>query len=211
MLRITVSAETSVTPAQVLALAGTDFSTDRAMIWPNVTEKRLEVHERGETYAEVTEGGTDIARFFWERSRYEWSEPGRVVQTVIDSNVLEPGSTWELRVAPHGAGSTVEMTLESRFRRGMAGQTAHALNRLGGKRLFGWMLRSALRAVERESARSARPNASAAGGPLTRPCSRRRRRRARCNRATAAWLLRLDQPKSPPWRASRPSVSARSP
>lgn len=67
MLRITVSAETSAPPAQVLALAGTDFSAHRAKIWPNVTENRLEVHKQAETYVEVTEGGTDIARFFWER------------------------------------------------------------------------------------------------------------------------------------------------
>jgi hypothetical protein len=155
MLSITVNAETATSPEQVLALAGTDFSAQRAKIWPNVTEKRLEVHQQGETYAEVTEGGTDIARFFWERSRYDWSEPGTVVQTVIDSNVLEPGSTWELRAVPHGYGSRVEMTVARRFRGGPAGRTAHALNRLGGKRLFAWMLRSALRAVERESARPA--------------------------------------------------------
>ena len=38
-MRITVRAESSAPPEQVLALAGTDFSTRRAEIWPNVTEK----------------------------------------------------------------------------------------------------------------------------------------------------------------------------
>lgn len=160
MVRITVSAETSALPQKVLALAGTDFSAGRAKIWPNVTEKRLEVHERGETYAEVTEGGTDIARFFWERSRYDWSEPGTVLQTVIDSNVLEPGSMWELRIEPDNGGSKVEMAVERRFRPGLGGRTAHALNRLGGERLFGWMLRSALSAVERAPARPTGSGAS---------------------------------------------------
>ena len=37
------------------------------------------------------------------------------MQTVIDSNVLEPGSAWQLRVAPHGAGSKVEMIVARRF------------------------------------------------------------------------------------------------
>ena len=31
---------------------------------------------------------------------HDWSEADRIRQTVIDSNVLEPGSTWELRVRP---------------------------------------------------------------------------------------------------------------
>ena len=44
------------------------------------------------------EHGTGPAWFAWERSRYDWSEADRIRQTVIDSNVLEPGSTWELRV-----------------------------------------------------------------------------------------------------------------
>src|SRR5947209_7436602 len=104
MLRITVCAESSASPEQVLALAGTDFSAHRAKIWPNVTEKRLELHEQGCTSVVVTEGGTDIASFAWERSRYDWSEPGTVKQSVLDSNVLEPGSTWELRVAPRSGG-----------------------------------------------------------------------------------------------------------
>jgi hypothetical protein len=151
MLRITVTAETSARPDQVLALAGTDFSAQRARVWLNVTEKRLEVHARGDTNADVTEGGTGIARFFWERCRYDWSQPGTVKATVIDSNVLEPGSTWELRVAPQAGGSTVEMTLERRFRHGVAGRTAQALNRLSGELGFGWMLRSTLKAVERAS------------------------------------------------------------
>jgi hypothetical protein len=136
----------------VLALAGTDFSAHRAKIWPNVTAKRLEVHERGDDYVEVTEGATGIARFAWERSRYDWSEPGTVKQTVIDSNVLEPGSTWGLRITPRdGGGSNVEMTLERRFRRGPAGRFASMLNHLAGRPGWGFYLRKTLKAVARAS------------------------------------------------------------
>jgi hypothetical protein len=53
-----------------------------------VTTRKLEVHERGANFAEVTEDATGIARWFWERSRYDWSEPATVKQTVLDSNVL---------------------------------------------------------------------------------------------------------------------------
>ena len=100
MLNITVAAESAASPERVLALAGTDFSARRAKVWGNVKESRLAVHERGATHVEVTEYGTGPAWFAWERSRYDWSEPDRIRQTVIDSNVLEPGSTWELRVRP---------------------------------------------------------------------------------------------------------------
>ena len=72
-INVTVSAETSASPEQVLA-AARDFSEHRAQIWPNVEAKRLEVHERGDTWAVVTEG-TMVVGVFWERCRYDWSEP----------------------------------------------------------------------------------------------------------------------------------------
>jgi hypothetical protein len=167
VLRITVSAETSASPAQVLTIAGTDFSARRAKIWENVTTKRLEVHERGPTHVEVTEGGTTIARAFWERSRYDWSEPNSVRQTVLDSNVLEPGSTWVLRAAPRdGGGAVVEMMLERSFRRGVAGRVGSALNHAGGRRLWRFMLGKTLRAVERTARQ-----AGAATPPTQTPAS----------------------------------------
>ena len=46
---------TMFAPERVLD-AGRDFSERRADVWPNVTFKHLEVHERGETFADVTEG-----------------------------------------------------------------------------------------------------------------------------------------------------------
>jgi hypothetical protein len=158
VLNITVTAETSASPPQVIALAGTEFSAHRAEIWPNVTPRRLEVHDRGHTSAEVTEGATGIARFAWERSRYDWSQPGVVKQTVLDSNVVEPGSTWELRVLPReGGGSLVEMTLARRFRPSLAGRYGSVLNHLAGRPGWRSFLRRALNAVERDSTPAGHP------------------------------------------------------
>jgi hypothetical protein len=163
VLSLTVTAATSASPERVLALVGTDFSADRAKVWSNVAAKRLAVHKRGDTYAEVTEGAKGIAWFAWERTRYDWSRPGIVKQTVLDSNVVEPGSVWELRVAPgEGGGSEVEMTLQRRFRRTTAGAVAYVFNHLAGRRGWAGSLRSALKAVEQAPDRSARENASAA-------------------------------------------------
>jgi hypothetical protein len=66
-LRVEVSAETSASPDRVL-IAACDFSERRARIWGNVTVKHLELHERGGTSAEVTEG-TMVLGVFWERCR----------------------------------------------------------------------------------------------------------------------------------------------
>jgi hypothetical protein len=151
-VRFTVVAQTAISPEEVLSRAGTDFSEHRAKIWTNVDAKRLEVHGRGATYVEVTEYATGIAWFAWERSRYDWSEPGSIKQVVLDSNVLEPGSTWELGVNPRdGGGSLVQMTFARSFRRSSRGACGYLLNHIFGRRGWGWYLKSALRAVERGS------------------------------------------------------------
>ena len=137
MLNITVVAKSAASPERVLALAGTDFSARRAKVWGNVKESRLAVHERGATHVEVTEYGTGPAWFAWERSRYDWSQPGSVTATVTDSNVYAvPGSSWELRASPNANGSRVEMIWVRRFRPGPRGAIFGTLFRLIGRPIF---------------------------------------------------------------------------
>jgi hypothetical protein len=149
VLTIKVKAESSAPPEQVLE-AARDFSPRRAKVWTNVKVNHLKVHESGEDFADVTEG-TWIAGLFWERGRYEWSQPGSVKQTVIDSNVFEPGSTWEIRATPRNGGSAVEMVLNRDFRRGPKGRIASALNHTVGKWYWGSYLRHALAAAEKQA------------------------------------------------------------
>jgi len=61
-LTIKVAAKTSSPPERVLN-AGRDFSERRADVWWNVKVKHLEVHERGETFADVTEGTWVVGLF----------------------------------------------------------------------------------------------------------------------------------------------------
>ena len=110
----------------------------------------LEVHESGEDFADVTEG-TWVVGLFWERSRYEWSQPGLVRATVIDSNVFHPGTTWEIRATPRNGGSAVEMILSRNFRRGPKGRIGGAINHTVGKWYWGSYLRHALAAVEQQA------------------------------------------------------------
>ena len=149
MLTIKVGAETQSRPQRVLQ-AARDFSDRRADVWPNVRARHLEVHERGENFADVTEG-TWVVGLFWERNRYEWSEPGSVKATVIDSNIFQPGSTWELRANARDGGSEVELVLHRGFRRGPKGRIASAVHHTVGKWVWGRFLRSALAAVGRQT------------------------------------------------------------
>src|SRR5258706_10991474 len=97
MITINANAETSATPEAVID-AARDFSERRAVIWPNVKAGHFEVHANGETFTEATEYLWPLG--FYERCRYEWPRPDYVRATVLESNVLAPGSTWELTVIP---------------------------------------------------------------------------------------------------------------
>jgi Polyketide cyclase / dehydrase and lipid transport len=110
--RVDVRAESTATPEQVLA-AARDFSPRRAELWRDVDIEHLTIHGQGETWAEVTEGNPWPRPFgvVWERLRYDWSQPGALKATVIDSNLFKPGSTWEIRafLPATGGGSRVEI------------------------------------------------------------------------------------------------------
>lgn len=104
-------AKSTASPELVLE-AGHDFSPRRAELWRDVYVEHLTIHDRGETWADITEGNRWPWPFglVWERLKYDWSQPGAIKGVVIESNLFKPGSTWELRAsqAPDG-GSRVEI------------------------------------------------------------------------------------------------------
>ena len=81
MATLHFNAKTSATPEQWVA-ALTDFGPGRSEIFENSADDDLEVHDRGPTEADVTEGSSGI----WERLHYDWSDPSRIVLTTTDSN-----------------------------------------------------------------------------------------------------------------------------
>jgi hypothetical protein len=154
-LNIAVSAHTSASPEQVLA-AARDFSERRPRLWPNVKAKHFVVHDEGADFADVTEG-IWITGLFWERIRYDWSEPGAVTA----SNAVQPGSTFGLSAIPSQGGSDVEMTLCRTFRKGPKGRIGSTINHLSGNRGWRSYLRRVLANVEKTSSEtSARPTAA---------------------------------------------------
>jgi hypothetical protein len=108
------------------------------------------VHDQGADFAEVTEG-LRMLGVFWERSRYDWSEPGTIRQTIIDSNVIWPSSTWELTATAQGDVSEVVMRLSREFRPSIKGRVGWALNHLAGTRMWGSYLRRALAEAEKRT------------------------------------------------------------
>lgn len=92
---------TIATPEQVVA-AITDFGPGRQQIFPNSADGYLKVHSQGPGFADVTEGSSGI----WERLRYDWSDPHRVVMTTTDSNIWGGASSHTYTLTPQPDGST---------------------------------------------------------------------------------------------------------
>ena len=135
----------SALPASLVLSAAYDFSDRRAAVFPAVSLDFYEVHELGETWADVTKGTRAGVGFNWERCRYDWSQPGSVTATVTDSNVYAvPGSSWELRATPTDGGSRVEMIWAREFAHSARGAIFGTLYRLVGKPIFGDYARKVL-------------------------------------------------------------------
>jgi hypothetical protein len=137
MTVIKVEADSILPPKGVLQ-AAFDFSNRRESVFPAVSVKRTTVHDLGQTSADVTEGTRAGPIVNWERCRYDWSVPGRVIATVTDSNVYAtPESKWEITATPtDDGGSHVEMTWTREFKHGPRGRFFGTLFRLVGDRIF---------------------------------------------------------------------------
>ncbi|MGH2740441.1 MAG: SRPBCC family protein [Actinomycetota bacterium] len=108
MARVEFDIETSVTPERVLE-GLTDFTERRPDIWPGLKREMYEVHEVGDTWADVTEGtGGSV----WARERYDWASPGKVTWTVQESGFCAPGSFISADVTPRDGGSRIHITWE---------------------------------------------------------------------------------------------------
>jgi hypothetical protein len=146
MARVSGEVTTSTAPEVILG-ALTDFSPRRPELWPNISPKLYQVHSVGQSEAEVTEG-TEFLGTVWERTRYDWSEPGVVLIEVEDSNTFAPGSWWRYQVEPVGSGSRVRFQFDRRPKT-LKGRLLALLFALGGKRVFTKSLEETLRRLER--------------------------------------------------------------
>ena len=145
MGKVHVRAHGSFAP-DVFVAALTDFGPGRAEVFANLAADDLRVHDRGATWAEVTEGSTTGP--VWQRSRYDWSTPGEVRIDVVDSNAFGPGSRWLYRVTPGADGGTdIDLSIQ-RVPNTAKGRLLDRLLRLGGGQFFARDLRRTVRTLE---------------------------------------------------------------
>lgn len=134
MTHVHFTLEAPVPPEQVLA-AAINFTDQRPDLWPNISRRFYKVHEVGAGRAEVTEG-SDIMGGIWARERYDWSQPGIVRATVQDSNVFQPGGTWEIRVQPtERGGSRIELNRDRRGK-GLKGKVTEIMLSIAGRKVL---------------------------------------------------------------------------
>jgi hypothetical protein len=160
MAHVTTELDAAV-PAQAILGALTDFSDRRAELWPNIDRSYYKVHEVKGTTAEVTEGSKGV----WERTRYDWSEPGKVRIEVQDSNAFQPGSWWLYSVQDRPAGGSHVRLEFDRRPRNARGLAVGALLGLFGERIFGQFLAETVRRLELRASRAARQGAGPAPSP----------------------------------------------
>jgi hypothetical protein len=147
MATVRLHRTTSATPEQLVA-AITDFGPGRSQLFPNSADGYLKVHSQGEHDADVTEGANGI----WERLRYDWSDPSRVVLATTDSNLWGGASGHTYAFSRRADGRTDLDVVTVREGKNLKGRLFEILVRLGGRRVLGKALDTTIKAVEARSA-----------------------------------------------------------
>ena len=132
-VRVHTSVETALGPDDVLATL-LEFSPRRAEIWPRLEPSSFTVHERGDTWAIVTEANRSPR--VTARLRYDWAVPMTVTWTVLESDFCTPGDAIRAVVRPgQRGGSVVELDWRRRPT-SVRGYLIAVLYRLDGPRLL---------------------------------------------------------------------------
>jgi hypothetical protein len=134
---------TTSTPEQFVA-ALPDFGPGRSKIFGNSADSDLEVHDRGPTEADVTEGSAGI----WERLHYDWADPNRVVLTTTDSNVWggRSGHTYTFERRPDGT-TDVDVVVV-REGKNLKGRMLGVAAGIVGRRVVGQQFKKTVKAIE---------------------------------------------------------------
>jgi len=136
------SLETKATPEQVFD-AFTDFSDRRLEVWRKTLDPRkYELRELGDTWAVAKEGSAGMN--IWVVLRYEWTTPGSVRWSLVDSNHCDAG-TGDITISPRdGGGSRVDVEIDHGAPRGVRGSAVLLMQRAIGPVMFPRLWRSAL-------------------------------------------------------------------
>jgi hypothetical protein len=134
---------TTATPEQFIA-GLTDFGPGRAKLFENSADGYLEVHEKGPTEADVTEGSAGV----WERLHYDWSDPGRVVLTTTDSNAWANTASHTYTLTRNPDGTTAIDYVVVREGKNLKGRALGIVLATVGKRRLEGAFEKAVKAIE---------------------------------------------------------------
>ena len=143
MTTIRLHETTTATPEQFVA-GLTDFGPGRAELFGNSADDYLEVHDKGATEADVTEG----SRGTWERLHYDWSDPHRVVLNTTDSNTWANSSTHTYTVTSRPDAKTDVDVVVVRHGKNLKGHLLAGAFTLIGKNFLGKSFHNTIKAIE---------------------------------------------------------------
>src|SRR5262249_35271166 len=110
----------------------------------NSADDYLEVHSKSVDQADVTEGSKGT----WERLRYDWSDPHRVVLNTTDSNAWANTCTHTYTLTPRSDGKTDVDVVVVRHGKNLKGHVLAGLFTVIGKRFLGKAFSSTITAIE---------------------------------------------------------------
>jgi hypothetical protein len=143
MATIRLHETTTSTPEQLVA-GLTDFGPGRSKLLCTSADEVLEVHDQGPGWADVTAGSGGV----WERLRYDWSDPNRVVVTTTDSNVWGGASSRTYTFMQHPNGTTDVDVVVVREGKNLRGRVLALGIAIPGKRTLGKELGRTVKAIE---------------------------------------------------------------
>ena len=152
MATIHFTTTTTVTPEQFTA-AVTDFGPGRSQLFGNTDDGRLEVHDQGPGWADVTEGKGPA----WERLRYDWSDPNRISMKTTDSNTWGGASSHTYTFDRRADGTTGIDVVVVREGKNLKGRAIGAMLGLIGTRFFKGQFDKTVEAVEARAASTTPP------------------------------------------------------
>jgi hypothetical protein len=152
MATIHFTTVTTATPEQFVA-AVTDFGPGRSQIFGNTDDSQLKVHDQGPGWADVTEGKGPA----WERLRYDWSDPNRIVMKTTDSNTWGGASSHTYTFDRQADGKTGIDVVVVREGKNLKGRAIGAMLGLIGTRFFRGQFESTVKAIEARGTAPAAP------------------------------------------------------
>jgi hypothetical protein len=146
---------TTVTSDQYVA-GLTDFGPGRSKIFGNSADEYLQVHHRGASHADVTEGSGGI----WERLHYNWSDSNRVVLSTTDSNVWGSASGYTYTFARQPNGMTSIDVVVIREGKNLKGRLLGLVLGTIGRRVLEKAFENSVKAIEARNDAAERPDAA---------------------------------------------------